>query len=71
MEGTMIRLDIRTLRTTLAEGTSDEKLQLLERWFQQMDTWDIFPLKHALPVLFDVGQVTNEYSAKNICRTES
>ena len=42
-----------TLKMTLDEGTSDKKLELLEWIFQEMDGWDIFPVKMILPCLRD------------------
>ncbi|MEZ4600147.1 MAG: hypothetical protein R2940_10220 [Syntrophotaleaceae bacterium] len=49
----MVRLDLETLRTTLAEGTTAEKRELLEMWYQDMDDWDIFPVRSVLPALGD------------------
>jgi len=51
--GTLIRLDSKRLKRTLAEGKSDEKLELLEWIYQEMDSWDIFPVRLVLPCLRD------------------
>jgi HEAT repeat protein len=49
----MVRLDLETLRTALAEGTAAEKQELLEMWHQDMDDWDIFPVRSVLTALGD------------------
>lgn len=49
----MIQLNSETMKRTLAEGSSDKKLELLEWIYQEMDGWDIFPVKLVLPCLSD------------------
>lgn len=48
-----MRLDSDTLKKTLADGTPEKKLELLEILSQEMDGWDIFPVKLVLPCLYD------------------
>jgi len=45
MEELLICLDNETLKRTLGKGASDKKLELLEWIYQEMDGWDIFPMK--------------------------
>jgi hypothetical protein len=51
----MTCLDNETLKRTLAEGTVDERLNLLEMCYQEMDSWDIFPVKLILQCLRDAN----------------
>jgi hypothetical protein len=48
-----MRLHTETLKKTLADGTPEKKLELLEILSQEMDGWDIFPVKLVLPCLYD------------------
>lgn len=41
------------MKRALDEGSSDEKLELLEWIYQQMDGWDIFPAKLVISCLND------------------
>lgn len=49
----LIQLNSEKMKRTLDEGTSDEKLELLECIYQQMDGWDIFPAKLVISCLND------------------
>lgn len=49
----MIQLNSETIKRTLREAASDKKLELLEWIYQEMDGWDIFPVKVILPCLRD------------------
>lgn len=49
----MIQLNGETRKRALDEGLSDEKLELLEWIYQQMDGWDIFPAKLVTTCLND------------------
>jgi len=49
----LIQLNSETMKRTLAEGSSDEKSELLEWIYQQMDGWDIFPAKLVISCLND------------------
>lgn len=49
----MFQLNSNAMKRTLDEGASDKKLELLEWIYQEMDGWDIFPVKLILPCLSD------------------
>jgi hypothetical protein len=49
----LIRSENETLKRTLSEGAPERKLELLEWIYQEMDGWDIFPVKLIFPCLTD------------------